>query len=264
MIVITFDEEIEIIKKTFSLEGECINFEHSNIYAEDWNEDKNCWEVEYIDQVINYSLIHELGHIYLAKKLEFPYFAKTSREIKEKAEEIKKLLAKRRNLPNDLKEISDIFDYVNYIVDCFVNSNSFSSNQYYLLYLEYIDRTLRIIKNGFRFTNLHELLGGYITNYLEFNFNLKFKNKTLSRQKKINIFIRDLKKIIINNSNLTNEKFQEINKKLNYFNKIKNTTNPKDIIKFIFEIIKLVAFWNEVIIRKKFKLFFPETDFSFI
>ena len=99
--------------------------------------------------------------------------------------------------------------------------------------------------------------------YLEFNYNLKFKYKK-KRQRRIDNFLRDLRKIILENSELNHQKFREINQKLNKFSRIKNTKDPKEIIKFNFEIIKELSFWDENTIRDKFKLFFPEIDLSFL
>ena len=47
-------------------------YEGSNLY---WDEKLKSWVIEFVNQHI-FFLIHELGHIFLAKKYNCPYFAK--------------------------------------------------------------------------------------------------------------------------------------------------------------------------------------------
>lgn len=136
-----------------------------------WDEINQCWVVEYKKRFIDYYIVHEYGHILLAKKKNsYSYFARTSEEVKKMNKKIESLDKEGKNLPKKLEEIVNIFNYSNHLIDCFVNYNSFNNiSQYNMLYLNYIDNLLSLIKEGFKFTDLHELLNGYIGFYLEFN-----------------------------------------------------------------------------------------------
>jgi len=58
-----------------------------------------------------------------------------------------------------------------------------------------------------KFIELHDLLVGYVGFYLEFYYNKKFKNRKI-RQQKIDRFLKDLKKIKVDNSTFPIQKFK--------------------------------------------------------
>jgi len=256
--------EIEKIKKVFSLDHDKISLKHSNEYAEDWNPEKKCYEIEYKIREINYYLIHEFGHILFANITKYPYFARTSLEIKMLNKEITKYFNEGKELPKELEDLINIFNYSNHLIDCFVNNSAFLGfKEYYQYYLNYMDELLQTISRGFRFTDLHDLLEGYIGFYLEFHYILKFKNRRV-QQKKIDIFLKELKNIIVDNTEFTIQNFQKLNQKLKNFSIIKSIKEPKEIIKFINEIIKELSFWELKTIQDKFNIFFPDMDLSFL
>jgi len=55
-----FFREFDKIKEKFSLIHECIIPIYSIEYAEDWNDEKQCYEVEHKIRGINYYIIREL------------------------------------------------------------------------------------------------------------------------------------------------------------------------------------------------------------
>ncbi|MFW9881461.1 MAG: hypothetical protein ACFFG0_51005 [Candidatus Thorarchaeota archaeon] len=252
-----FLNEINKIKINFSLKNEEIILIPSKEYAEDWNYDKKCYEVEYKTLELNYYIIHELGHIFLANSTNYPYFARTSLEINEINIEIAKFINTGKKLRKELEDFINIFNYSNHLLDCFVNNNAFNKfGEYYPYYINYIDELLQIINQGFKFTELHDLLVGYVGFYIEFNYNLKFKNRKV-RQQKVDRFLNGLKKTIVDNSTFPIQKFQDINRKLKNFSIIKSTKDPEKIVNFNYEVIQELSFWELETITEKFKSFFP-------
>jgi len=236
----TFDEDFQKIKEDLSLVNDCIKIMLSNINAVKSDDKSGCWNIEYIRPEINYYLIHELGHIILAKEASYSYFARE---------------------PNENTN-QDVFDYINYLIDCFANYHSFNS-EYYPLYLNYIDKLLNLIHRGFVFTNTHELLGGYLGFYLEFKYNLKVNDKE-NRQVDIKTYLRNLKNIIVQNSQLYHQLFQKINRKLDDFEFLRSTDNPEEIIKFCFDLLEILPFWNKEFLKYQFTLIFQNIDLSFL
>ena len=183
--------------------------------------------------MVDYEIIHELGHILLVKLTGYPYFVRFR-----------------------AGEPANICEYANAIIDGFIDHHAFK-NDYYFLLLNYIDNRLVLINNFNLRLELRTILRVYIFFYLTLHFNLKNEDKE-TRKKEINSCLSRLEKSIIQQSVLTPESFQKINTKLEYFQEIKSTTNPQEIIQFSQEVLATLGFWDARTIETELDQIFPK------
>jgi len=199
--------EIQKIKKYYSLVSENFKILTSNECSIYWDRIKKSYILEINRNQIDYYLIHEFGHVFLSKIIQYPYFIKFTSEIEKINQEIgiffkKNPMADIEDLPKELREFRIIHDYSNGILDCFVNYNTFiKKEKYYNFYINYIKEILNSGKIGFRPGKLRILLPSYINFYLEFNYNILKKDR-IQNQKNIEYFLNGLKNVIINSKNL--------------------------------------------------------------
>lgn len=228
------DSEFNYYKDMLGLSNEHINIDReSNETAIEWDDDNNCWNIEYCDLGVDFLLIHELGHIFLAKKTNYLYFT-----IKQPR----------------FNEISfDIWWYHNAVIDSFVNYRLSQHEEINSLYIYYINEVLtrNIIPS-----ELYKHIGGYIEYYLAFNYILqeRERNEFLGQY---NNFINILRNKIQRVLNLSNEYFNQIDQSLNQFLEIRPTYDKNEIKAFDFDILKLFYLDNEEVLIDNFDLIYP-------
>jgi len=227
-----------------------------------WDRKKNFFILEINRNQIDYYLIHEFGHVFLSKIIQYPYFIKFTSEIEKINQRIgnffkKNPMADIEDLPKELREFRVIHDYSNGILDCFVNYNAFIKKQkYYNFYINYIKEILNSGKIGFRPGKLRILLPSYINFYLEFNYNILKKDRS-QNQKIIEYFLNGLKNVIVNSKKFKLTQFDSLNKILDDYVKIKNSTDHEIIINFIQNILLKLTLWGEKILKEKLAIIFP-------
>ncbi len=166
-------------------------------------------------------------------------------------------MANIEDLSKDLREFRIIHDYSNGILDCFVNYNTFiKKNKFYSFYINYIKEILNSGKIGFRPGKLRILLPSYINFYLEFNYNFLIKDR-IQNQKNIEYFLYGLKKVIINSKKFKLAKFDSLNKILDNYIKIKDSTDHEIIINFIQNILLKLSLWSENTLKEKLAIIYP-------
>lgn len=211
---------------------------------------------------IDYYLIHEFGHAFLSKITQYPYFIKFTSKIEKINKRIgnffkKNPMANIEDLSKDLREFRIIHDYSNGILDCFVNYNTFiKKNKFYSFYINYIKEILNSGKIGFRPGKLRILLPSYINFYLEFNYNFLIKDR-IQNQKNIEYFLYGLKKVIINSKEFKLAQFDSLNKILDNYIKIKDSTDHEIIINFIQNILLKLSLWSENTLKEKLAIIYP-------
>ena len=227
------DSEFNYYKDMLGLSNEHINLDRESIEtAIEWDDYNNCWNIEYCDVGVDFLLIHELGHIFLAKKTNYLYFAKK---------------------PPRFNEIKfDIWWYHNAVIDCFVNYRLSQHEEINSLYIYYINEVLtrNIIP-----PELYMHIGGYIEYYLAFNYILQERERN-EFLRQYNNFINILRNRIQRVLNLSNEYFNQIDQSLNQFLERRTTYDINEIKDFDLDILKLFYLDNEEVLIDNFDLIY--------
>lgn len=203
-------------------------YEGSSLY---WDEKLETWVIEFVDQH-NFFLIHELGHIFLAKKYNCPYFAKQS------------------IVPVNEK----VGNYNIALVDSFVNYNITRHDEIYPIFLDLVDIYLNAGTQRLDSDNL-DLLMFFLNLYLDFHYCLKPEDFQIRKQK-IFVFFNELEGLILKNRSLTKEKFGIIKKELKKFEEYLEVEKSTTIIHYIFNLLKKVPYWSQSELKKNIKLIY--------
>ena len=123
-------------------------YEGSKLY---WDESRGTWVIEFVNQH-TFFLIHELGHIFLAKKYNCQYFAKQT------------------IVPVNVR----IGYYDNALTDSFVNYNITRFDEIYDFFLNLVDIYLEAGTQ--RLDPNLDLLVFYLNLYLDFHYCLKLED----------------------------------------------------------------------------------------
>lgn len=235
---------VEILKKCqklLSLENENIKLKY---YLESdpsaqavqltRNEEEEYWVVEYIDEGIEFLLMHEIGHIYFYKFIKNIHFSK------QVTQEVNR----------------EFFNYNNVIVDCFVNYHITRFDYIYSEYIKYINKLIIPLRFGVK-PDTPQLLGHYINIYLELNYCLK-KNELILNKKIIKKGLSKYKQLIIKHPdyNLFNKDFIRIERKLDEFDKIKHSKNSKIIIDYIHQVLRHLSKWDNAECKTQLKIIY--------
>lgn len=180
----------------------------------------------------NFDVIHELGHIYLAKKINFFAFSNPSTH------------------PN-INEI--IFRIVDYLLNCFVNYNLSTFEEIYPVYRNFI---LSLTSKRFLFISNLEFLGFLLWLYVELNYILKKEEKNTQ----IESYFLNQVNIFLNSSKVNKEDFNSLISDLSEFEKVKYSTNFKEILNFIRNIISSISTifrkWDKNFINNQLDIIF--------
>lgn len=200
--------------------------EGENLYKNNhigYNEPNDIYVIEFKYPANKDLLIHELGHLYLAKELND--FTLVGFDLS--------------NIPNRI----DYENYFSIILDCFVDYRLCKFGDFYDLWIELIEYQVRSTK---QLSDLPSItyLSRYFLYYMELNFILKNELK-LKLKQHVKRFLKDLRDNAIISSKKENKKlcyqdFQKIDRTLNHFDKIKNTTNSKDIYAFFDSVMAII------------------------
>ncbi len=209
----------------------------------EWHPKQNLWCIWYKDEPIEFYIIHELGHLYFAKRLtHFEGFALQTPFHKE--------------IDNKLHPL------LNGLLDSFVNYNLSKFDEIYPIqkqklssYLENFNDFKEMIDNQKDFIML---LSWYIIFFLEFNFILR-KTGRVFFSHEIKRSLNYLKSSLINvKSMVFIIDFEEFNKKLSKFEDVKEKIDPKLIVLFMINVIYVLDYWTKKELLKQIKLYFPE------
>lgn len=228
------ETEFNEFKELLGLSEECIEVDWMGFDTGiEWNEQTQCWEIEYHNLGADFQLIHELGHVFLKKKINYDYVAKKPPRF------------------NDI--LFHIWWCHNAIEDCLVNYGITRLSEIYNLYKIYISA---VISRDINPPELYMWFGGYIEYYLSYNFNLNEEDKQLF-ETNYSRFLDKIKTVIIHNTRLENNQFDQIDSALNDFGNISSTEDPNEIKNFDFEILKLFPLADISTLRNQFTLMYP-------
>ena len=242
--------EVEQILKKYtkllSITNENISFKiKDNIKQAELGYDgsKDQWIVYYRKESKRFPIIHELGHIYFAKKkVNYLGFAKPP--------------------PITPQTDKNLIFILSNLIDCFVNYNLSIIEPIYLEIQEYFHdylKDLENIKNRIKSNNnIWLILSFYFLYYIEFKFILKEEDRDMLK-KNINNLINALRNNCIKRDDrLTLNKFEAINKMLDKFDSFKNSNNHKEVLDFFSQVLKSASIWGLDYINNQFNLIFPK------
>jgi len=226
------DEEIEV-----GLSGKNSAFLH-------WHEERKVWGIYLLPSDNDFTPIHELGHIYLAKKTKYLNFAKSG--IQEK------------------KIFGDLLIILNHLLDCFVDYNLIQFNNLYELYIEDAHLWKHAKKKGKISGKPISVAHSYKT-FIGHYLSLKLINKEKSKRFYIDVknYLRKAKDSMKITYKQHKFNFQSLEKELDYFDIIKNTNDPKRIITFFCNILKEISLWKKNDLKNQLKLLFPNIEIQY-
>jgi len=236
---LSIESFIDDIKKVLSLQDEKIIIKESpyTYNAElDWNKDSRCWEIHLkIPVEDKFPIIHEVGHIYLAKKTSCLQFARPP----------------HIGSPS----ITDLLPLINNLLDDFVNYNI---SQFKPLYPYYRLTMLKFLGNTFiinikNFTDSILLITYYFLLFVDFNFILRERDRN-KYQNKISRVLNTLEKLIIRLSENTDLK--GIKDELIKFQQIRVTNDKKDIFNFFVIVLASIGIWEKSSITQQIENLF--------
>ncbi|KKL60923.1 hypothetical protein LCGC14_2200480 [marine sediment metagenome] len=197
--------------------------------------------IEYCYNHPEYELIHELGHFLLSEKTKYEKFVS----------------------PPPSKCNEEIFFYSNAILDDFADSNWVEIDNLYTYYMKYVKVILSGMKNIPTQATLRSILEGFLKFYISFNYIIR-KDDKKKLQVELTNALEILKKYCINQSILIYKKtrlntkiFKSIEAELSKFETVKDTSDNKIITKFMYNVLRLIPFLSENILKNEIKLIYP-------
>ncbi len=208
-----------------------------------WSDEKKAWKIKLFQLADKRTVIHELGHIYLAKMLNNWYFVDSSRKAKIKTKQL--------NL-----EISLFF---NRLIDCFNDYKLSNFKEFYESYVSHVINGLNQYPDPMQNT-LKDSVRYYLKAYIDFYHILKSED-IKNNISEIRANLRDvrnsvLKKIKSEKKKLSFNRFKSLDLQLNEFNTIKDTLDSQKILQFFYNTLSLLGFWSENELKKNFKIYF--------
>ena len=245
--IANLEDKINSFQMLLSLSDKDIRLEviHNNSSAT--SKENNHWKIEYNHYNPIYELSHELGHIFLYKKTNYIQFAEQPE-------------------PSIRDQIEKVFNYSNYLIDCFIDYNLSNFPEIYVLYIYYIKEIINGMRGIDTNQEFYKLLGGFLKYYISFYFILKNEEKE-HLQNNIEEALINLENVILRKSNnsknlglidyLNSHDLREIKNSLNKFESIKDTDDNTVIKNFVYESLKLIPFLENDNLENKFKLIYP-------
>lgn len=261
------ESNVKEILENFSLEAEKFKIIVSGDSAILWIPSKNKYIVQTRKGQIDYELIHEFGHVVLAKVTQYPIFAKFSAEVhkmNQKMIELYKETSKTdfASLPANLQEYRKINDCCNGILDSFVNYYTFiEDKRYYSFYLKYLEKVIkskrtllsRINTRKFRMYKT-EMLPVYLYFYLEFNYNLPTSDKNILD---MTDFLDNVRNSLIKSDYFSTIEFDFVDQELDKYVKVRKSKDHKTIIDFIYNVLLTFPFWEEDALQQSLAIIYP-------
>ena len=227
-------ENIQVRRSLFIARQAELGFDNSS----------NSWTIYYNNVQSEFPFIHELGHIYFAKRTtEYIYFALPPP-------------------PNPKLDIS-LGNLISNLLDFFINYNLREFEEFYPIIRQnnfyYLDHLKDFQKQIEGAEKLYTLLEWFILFYIDFKFILKEKD-----YKKRNLEIESLLEIlefnILNFGIVDGNKLKKLIKCLDMFKEKRNETHPVKIITYFIDVLLNINSWTKDELKNKMNLFFP--DFS--
>lgn len=231
------EQKLLFFQEKLSLADVNIRIRNSSRTGVHFNEALRRYVINYNDRGLDYFLAHELGHILLSKETDCPIFADPP-------------------LSDEVDET--IFKILDYLLNVIVNSLVSRINNIYEYYKSFF---LFYLDLNFRFKNKTELVAFIISTQLEYQFNLKLKDKGAYFSMKMARYFIMLK----NQPDFNQQKYDNILLQLNNYKKVIRSFDLQEIVNFLFEITGLICnnfkYMDESEIANQFNIFFPNNFF---
>lgn len=242
----SINDLIENIKNILNISNERVILNRDIVRYEtelDWDADLESWVICYLENPSEFSIIHELGHIYFAKK---------------------KVMCEDFAIPRyrNPRIIRDILPLLNNLIDDFINYNLTHFDEIYPFYREklfyYLDN-LQDFKNRIEQENqINTLISWYFLFFIDFNYILK-ENDKKERLPEITDLLNCLENNILQLTPIKNKKkIKNISKKLDLFKRVRSTRKPIKIVSFFIRVLLTLDLWKKKTIKKQMKYIFPK------
>ena len=240
------EQMVKKYAKLLSISNENISFKiEDNIKQAKlgYDGDDDQWIVYYQKECRRFPIIHELGHIYLAKKkVKYLGFAKPP--------------------PITPQTDKNLIFILSNLLDCFVNYNLSIIEPIYLEIQEYFHdylKDLENIKNRIKSNNnILLILSFYFLYYIEFKFILKGEDREILKKNMKNLLNAIRNNCIKRDDRLTLNKFEAINKILDKFDSFKTSNNYEELLDFFSQVLRSTSIWGLDYINNQFNLTFPK------
>ncbi|HEC40965.1 hypothetical protein LCGC14_0871540 [marine sediment metagenome] len=198
--------------------------------------------IEYNYNHPKYELIHELGHFLLSEKVQYMNFVSQP--------------------PSNSNE--EIFYYSNSIIDGFVDFNCLKIDYNHSYYIRYIKALLPGMINIPKQATLSDIIQGFLKFFISINYLIKIDEKKKLQEELINA-LENLKRFSINQSiimysnkkRLNQKNFRHIEAELSNFENVKETLDYQTVIKFIYDVLRLIPFISENLLGNQISLIYP-------
>jgi len=192
--------------------------------------DNKRWVIVYGKNIEQKDLIHEIGHIYLLKHLNWFDIHKSP----------------RKERPKFNKDIKRLY---NGLLDCFNEHHLYRFEEYMILHNEFLVSELECRYIHFNNVPLAKPLGMYLFFYIAYNF-IIIEQIRDDLAFYINYFLAGLREHIIKKAKdvgkeINQEIFIRLDAELDKFNQIKDTRHIKIINDFIYEILSIFPYWSK-------------------
>ncbi len=243
----SIDEMIDKYKDLLSISDEPINLgctliDQPNQADIRWDSSSKTWFLRFNANVPMFALVHELGHIYFArKKSKYVYFACY------------------RNDP----EIDDrLYPLLNNLLDCFINYNLTLFNEIYHLYqaivFEYLDQ-IEIFKEHIIHTKVPiVLLSWYILFFIDHNYLIKKQERAIRSNEMTQLRFYLKKQILQSSSEVDELILNTFTEKIKNFDNIKAINDPKTILNFFIDVLQATTLWDKSTLKKQVILSYPK------
>lgn len=248
------DEVPERIKKSIKKYAEILGvsdkaFEFhkgTDVYETElgWNEESQTWIINYINNnVDDYYLAHEIGHIFFAKFYNFDGFSKPMKD-----EDEPKIDWNIAPLFNNLLD-----GFVDYHINLFDEIYP-SSELKYLSFLNDLPNTFSLINEN---KDYIEVLGWFISWFHIYNFIIK-KDIRIKYKREISQLLSFTRNHLLKfKGGISLSTFNDMEIKLKSFDSVKKSTDSKEILLYCINVLILMELWDTGHIIKQLTFFFP-------
>lgn len=212
----------------------CCEEEHDNAFECDnikYIPEKKVFRIQIKYPYRRYSIVHELGHLYLAKQMNDMDLIIT---------------------PNPDSNLMDMRVLLNGMMDGFVNYRLIEFEEFYTYFLEkyQIGKYLHLIEE----TNFFEVLDKFIMLIIDYDYIIKEPDRNsriVGRNKSLEISRESLlEKAKELNINLSYQTIQTLEKTIKKFRLIKDSMSFEKIMYFMFLILNTLKLWDEQDVKK--------------
>lgn len=208
-----------------------------------WSDDAKAWNICLFKLADKRTVIHELGHIYLAKILNNWYFVDYSNKS-----------------PSVVKKLNpEISLFFNRLTDCFNDYNLCKFEEFYKAYKAHVVVGLNQYPDP-KHNTLRDSIRYYLKAYIDFNYILR----PIDRENFLEDIVANLRavknSVILKTKSkkkkLSFSRFIYLDQQLDKFNIIKDSLESKTLLQFFYDILSLLGFWSKQELKKNFKWYF--------